>query len=348
MPSTAELQQQAIEHAKAGNFGEDALAANLELTRLDPRNEGAWTRLARCYLEGGRLDDATAALDSVLQLNPQNTIARNLQSEVTKQRVGFTATAAPRPRSRSASGRSARQAAAERQDAAAGFGRAEFIALGQLPPETAAEALGGRIESLLMAVNERPFAAKVVEARNRAGQSGSRLFRRNSFYPGSSGHLFAFHHGGRWEPQINLGFFAAPQWGRDSVRAGIGFNLSSTGADAERDAGQERTLVYFERFQQLVSSAWRQLLTDWMAAQGGFIQHGDHPPSTDLLPKDAVGWLINNRNPREVGWIFAGRWLFADRPEDAETMKDAGKLARWIDQTFTDLLPLWTSVYRGA
>jgi hypothetical protein len=348
MPSTAELQQRAIDHARAGNFGAEAIAANLELTKLDPRNEGAWTRLARCYLESGQLDEATAALDSVLQLNSQNTIARNLHAEVTKRRVGFTATAAPRARSRSSSGRSTRSAQERPGDFSAGFGRAEFIALGQLPPETAAEALAGRIESLLMAVNDRPFAAKVVEARNRAGQSGSRLFRRNSFYPGPSGHLFAFHHGGRWEPQINLGFFAAPQWGRDAVRAGIGFNLSSSGSDAERDAGQERTLVYFERFQQLVSSAWRQLLTDWMAASGGFIQHGDRPPAIDLLPKDAVEWLINSRNPREVGWIFAGRWLFADRPDDAETMRDAAKLARWIDQTFTDLLPLWTSVYRGA
>lgn len=347
MPSTAELQHRAVEYARAGNFGAEALAANLELTRLDPRNEGAWTRLARCYLETAQLDEAAAALDAVLQLNPQNTIGRNLQSEVTKRRVGFTL--APPSRSRSSSTRSVRRGAqAAERDLAAGFGRAEFIALGQLPPETAAEALGGRIESLLMAVNERPFAAKVVETRNRAGQSGSRLFRRNSFYPGPSGHLFAFHHGGRWEPQINVGFFAAPQWGRDAVRAGIGFNLSSTGADPEREAGQERTLVYFERFQQLVSSAWRHLLTEWMATNGGFIQHGDRPPSTDLLPKDAVGWLIGSHNAREVGWIFAGRWLFADRPDDAETMRDAGKLARWIDQTFTDLLPLWTSVYRGA
>jgi hypothetical protein len=141
-----------------------------------------------------------------------------------------------------------------------------------------------------MALNERPFADKVVEARHRAGQSGGRLFRRNSFYPGTAGHLYAFQHGGRWEPQLNLGFFAASRWGRNAIRAGIGFNLAQGEVDREREAGQERVLAHFDRFQQLVSSEWRQLLTEWMGAHGGFIQYGDRPPATDMLPKDAVDW----------------------------------------------------------
>jgi len=338
------LEQQAIDFAKRGDFAADAKRVNEELTRLAPSNQGGWTRLARCYLEVGQLDEATAALESALQLNAQNTIARSLQLEVTKRRTAITVRPAPTPKRRGASSRTEGSAPATGH----GFGRAEFAALGQLPPTTAVEALGPRIEALLMAVSERPFAAKVVEARNRAGRSGSKLFRRNSFHEGDAGHIFAFHHGGRWEPQINVGFFAAPQWGRDAIRAGIGFNLTGDGADRDREAGQERVLAHFERFQQLVSTAWRQLLTDWMASHAGFIQYGARPPAVDLLPKDAVAWLIETQNARELGWVFCGRWLFADRPDDAAIMSDAARLTRWIDQTFTELLPLWMSVFREA
>jgi hypothetical protein len=342
------LEQQAIDFAKRGDFGPDAKRANQELAQRAPTNQGAWTRLARCCMELGDLDEATAAIDAVLQLNPQNTIARNLQGEVTRRRTSNYASPASSGskaaiRARSASPRRASAARAP----TGGFGRAEFTALAHLSPAAAADALGPRIESLLMAINERPFAAKVVEARNRAGRSGSRLFRRNSFHAGGAGHIYAFHHGGRWEPQINVAWSAASHAGRDCMRAGIGFNLSKDGMDADREAGRERVMAHFERFQQHAGSMWRQLLTDWMGANGGFIQYGDKPPALELLPQDAVGWLIDSRNARELGWIFCGRWLFLDRADHAETLGDQAKLVRWIDQTFTDLLPLWTSVYRG-
>ena len=75
---------------ESGDFGALALATNLELAKIAPTNEGALTRLSRCYMEGGQLDEATATLDAALQLNPQNTIARSLQLEVTKRRVAST------------------------------------------------------------------------------------------------------------------------------------------------------------------------------------------------------------------------------------------------------------------
>ena len=85
----AQLQRRAIEFATSGNFGPDSLAANLELARLAPDNEGAWTRLSRCYMEGGQLDEATGALESVLAVNPRNSIARSLKIEVNKRRVSL-------------------------------------------------------------------------------------------------------------------------------------------------------------------------------------------------------------------------------------------------------------------
>jgi len=340
MTSQEDLQLRAVEFAKAGDFSSSALDVNLELTQLAPANEGAWTRLARCYMELGQLDEATTALDAVLQVNPQNTIARNLQNDVTKRRVGVTApVAAARTRPK----RAARGGAA-----VAGFGRPEFVALGQLQPAVAVESLAPRIEALLMALNDRPFADKAVETRNRAGRAGGKLYRRNSIYAGSSGYVYAFQHGGRWEPQLNVGFFSASQWERDAVCAGIGFNFAQSGSDPDREAGQERALDYFSHFQRLVSAEWRGLLTEWMEANGGFIQYRDKPPSTELLPKDAVAWLVNCQNPADVGWIFCGRWLFADRADSAENLADPRALTAWIEGSFNALLPLWSSLFRAT
>lgn len=340
------LEQKAIDFARRGDFGADAREANRELTQLAPANQGAWTRLARCCIELGLLDDANAALEKVLELNPQNTIARSLLQESIRREVRL---APPEPEAkRSKTSRAAKPKKSAAGAARAGFGRAQFAALGQLAPASALESLGPVLEALLMEVNTRPFAAKVVEARNRAGQSGTKLFRRNSFYAGGEGHLYAFHHGGRWEPQINVGFFAAPQWGRSAIRAGIGFNLTRSGADRDADAGQERVAAYYEQFQQHVGGEWKQLLSDWMSANGGFLQYADRQPATDMLPADAVDWLANNRNAVEQGWVFVGAWLFADRADDTERMEDPARLIGWMEQTFTDLLPLWTSLYRES
>ena len=82
-----DLQQRAVELAKSNSFGVEALDLNLQITRDDPSNQGAWTRLARCYLEQRRFADAAGALATVLDLNPSNTIAKSLLSEVTKRRA---------------------------------------------------------------------------------------------------------------------------------------------------------------------------------------------------------------------------------------------------------------------
>jgi tetratricopeptide (TPR) repeat protein len=339
MPSAAELQQRAIDFAKTGDFGSQALATNLELTRVAPTNEGAWTRLSRCYMEGGQLDQATAALDSVLQLNPQNSIARSLQIEVTRRRVAATAPVRT-PRARAP--RAPREEKSKRTSLG-GFGRAEFVALGQLAPAAALEALGGRVEALLMAINERPFASRAVETRNRAGQSGARLYRRNTIQAVGPGCLHAFHQGGRREPQLNVGFLSSTPWGRDAVRAGIGFDFKTDGTVSE----QERALAYFAQFQQLVSGAWRGFLSQWMGGAGGFIQLGERPPATDLLPNDALGALIGCQKPTELEWVFFGRWLFADRPHDADILGDGRRLVTWTEGSLSDLLPLWGSLFRG-
>jgi hypothetical protein len=322
---TAALEKRAIEFAKLGNFGTDALAVNRELTVAAPANQGAWTRLARCCLEQQQFEDAAAALGRALELNPSNGIAKSLQQEVIRRRAMTPV----------------------RSDAASGFTPQDFYTLGQLAPVDAARALGAKFESLLTSMNEQRTAARIVDARNRAGQSGSKLFRRNSFYPGHHGHLFAFHHGGRWEPQFNVGMFSANPWGADAFRIGIGFNMSPAGSDPDREAGQAGALAWFERFQQELASTWRGHVVDWMSKSSGFIQYGERGPAVDLLPKQAVDWVVNCRNPAGIGWVFAGRWLFLDNPGDAATLGETRKLVAAVEDTFAALFPLWLTVYNS-
>src|SRR3954471_19358418 len=318
-----DLQQRAIELAKDANFGVDALEVNLAITRVDATNQGAWTRLARCYLEQRRFADAAGALATVLELNPSNTIARSLLNEVTRRR----ATALP---------------AAE---VASGFGAHDFDALGHLAPPDAARALGPKLEALLLSVNDQRTSVRIVEARARAGESGSKLFHRNSYHARTSGHIYAYHHGGRREPQFNIGLFSRTQWGGNWIRVGVGFNLAPGARDNDTDDGQERILVRFEAFQRQIAGAWRSHLVQWMETSAGFIQYGNRGPAVDLIPKDAVEWMINCRNPAAQGWVFVGRWLSLDKPDEAKTMASMPKLVATVEDTFAALFPLWMSTY---
>src|SRR4029079_10035032 len=141
--TSMDLQQRAVELAKNNSFGSEALDVNLQITRTDPANQGAWTRLARCYMEQRRFADAAGALATVLDLNPSNTIAKSLMNEVTKRRA----------------------MALPAVDALSGFSAHDFDALAHLAPVEATRALGPKIETLLMSLNEQRTAARIVQLR---------------------------------------------------------------------------------------------------------------------------------------------------------------------------------------
>ena len=64
------LELQAVEFARQGNFGTDALQINVALSTAAPANQGVWTRLARCHMEQGQFGEAAGALDKALELTP--------------------------------------------------------------------------------------------------------------------------------------------------------------------------------------------------------------------------------------------------------------------------------------
>jgi tetratricopeptide (TPR) repeat protein len=316
-----DLERRALELIKLADFGEEAVRVNAAITELAPTNGAAWKRLGRCHLEQRRFDEAVSALRAALSLQPTDTIATNLLAEVRKQRA-LTPTAVERTTT--------------------GFGAREFAVIETLSPEEACRALSTRLESLFSAINSSSVAERIVAARQRHGETGSKLFHSNSCHAGGAGHIQACHHGGRREPQLNIGWYSHPPFPSSCFRAGIGFNLSP---DSDRGGGQERAIAAFERFQQTLARSWKRELTQWMAANAGFLQHGDGPPATDLAPERAIDWLLSCRNPGVAGWVFVGRWLFLDRPDDARVLGDRAKLGRFVDDAFRTLFPLWLSAY---
>ena len=84
-----------------------------------------------------------------------------------------------------------------------------------------------------------------------------------------------------------------------------------------------------------------------MSKTSGFIQYGDRGPALDMLPKQAVEWVVNCRNPAGIGWVFAGRWLFLDKAGDAETLGQTRALVAAAEDTFAALFPLWLAVYNS-
>jgi hypothetical protein len=321
------LERRALELMKQADFGPESVRVNAEIVELTPANESAWTRLGRCHMEQRQFDDSVAAFRAALALNPANRVATNLLTEVRRRRA-LTPTATER--------------------AGTGFSAREFAALETLPPAEACRALRPRIEALFEVVNASTIAAQIVDTRQRCGESGSKLFHANSFYSEAAGHIFAFHHGGRWEPQFNIGWFSSPPRPQSCVRIGLGFSLSVAGRDPDRAAAQERVLASFERFQRTLEKSWRRELARWMGASGGFIQYADHAPAVELLPERAVEWLLNCRNAAALEWIFVGRWLFLDNPDDAKILGHRAPLAKAIDETLTALYPLWLGAYTGS
>src|SRR5262245_8740018 len=322
-----ELERRAIDLTRRGDFGPDALRLNAEIVERAPQNQSAWTRLGRCHMEQRQFDEAVTALRSALAINPSNAIATNLLTEVRRRRA-MTPTATSRM--------------------STGFSTREFTILETLPPEEARRALAPRIEALFDSINATSIAARIVESRQRQGETGTKLFHANSCYSHASGHMFAFHHGGRWEPQFNLGWFTNPPFDDSCRRVGLGFDLSApAGRDPDRVAGHDQILRLFERFQQTVEKSWKRELARWMAGNTGFIQYANNGPARELLPERAVEWLINCRSAAAQQWIFVGRWLFLDKSDDAKILNERAKLASLVEDTFRVLYPIWQTTYGG-
>ena len=131
------LERRALELMKQADFGPESIRVNAEIVELSPRDEGAWTRLGRCYLEQRQFDEAVTALRAALAINPTKTIATNLLAEVRKRRA-LTPTAVER--------------------ATTGFSAREFALIEALAGDELLQALRPRMEVLFDTLNATSVA----------------------------------------------------------------------------------------------------------------------------------------------------------------------------------------------
>ncbi|HEY3381504.1 MAG TPA: tetratricopeptide repeat protein [Vicinamibacterales bacterium] len=355
MPST---QERARALAIAQDFGPESLELNRQLVAENPDDTGSRTRLARCLLEAGRLDESETEYREVLRRDPRHLIAGGglaaverlrhpMQVEVTPTRVRRAPRVAkdtePRP-VRAATAPAA--APAEPVPLSfAGFEKRAFTELCLCARGDIAARFGPRVQDLLRRVNTLGSAVEAASVRE-AGHK--QLFRvSRSDVHAQHGHWFAFSHGGRWEPQFNIGMFGGSRHGDDWLRVGVGFNLNDRGHDADRAAGLVRVRAHFRHFQSLLSSPRGSLYSGWMIKEEGRLQGLDGSPRPD--PKDVPQGVeaLLHADPGCGELIFFGKWLTPDQPEDAAVLADPVELVRTIDRVITGLLPLWRALWEN-
>jgi hypothetical protein len=345
--------------ALAQDFGAEALELNARLAAANPGDIASRTRLARCYLEAGRLEEAEVEYREVLRLDPRNRIAAGGVEAVERLRhKDDEPVARPRARRRSPSRagttlhRDERPVARRQGEAGAddallsepvpqvfsGFGPAEFAELLRCPRGHVQACFGPRVIDFVKRVNVLQPCTEMAALR----EAGKRqLFRlaRTDVHPQAGG-WFVFNYGGRWEPQVNIAMSAAPTAGASWLRVGIGFNLEERG-DGDGGAGREQARGHFERFQRFLTSSRRSLFLGWMVREDGRIQHNHGAPRTDLRePSQAASFIVDASSDR-TDWLFFGKWLSPDRAADAATLADPVALVRVIDRALGGLLPLW-------
>ncbi|MGH8065303.1 MAG: tetratricopeptide repeat protein [Candidatus Entotheonellia bacterium] len=81
----SDIRQRAQSLALAGDWGETAIQLNTRMLEIDDRAADAYTRLARCFREQGRLSAAREMYTQVLTFDSGNLIARNNLAKIEKE-----------------------------------------------------------------------------------------------------------------------------------------------------------------------------------------------------------------------------------------------------------------------
>jgi hypothetical protein len=127
--------------------------------------------------------------------------------------------------------------------------------------------------------------------------------------------------------------------------AGIGFHLANDGADSVAGGGVNDVRRHFRRFQEILGSPSRSLFLGWMVKENGLVELDGSGPRMDLRQPAETADLLAGCDPDRTAWVFFGKWLLAERADDAAVLADPVELVRTIDRAFTGLLPLWRALW---
>jgi tetratricopeptide (TPR) repeat protein len=356
MPSA---QDRARVLAIAQDFGAEALELNRQLVAADPSDAASRTRLGRCYLETGRLDEAEAEYREVLRLDPKNRIAAGGLEAVERSRHAGDATIeqvkvrrtprAPRervssPRSSSTSGPVAVSSLGPVPSIFGGFQARDFTELTLCPRNEVAARFAPRVVDLMRRVNALQTSAEIAAIREPGKRQLFRLSRAE--VRGRAAHWFVHNAGGRWEPQFNIGMYGGRERSSDWLRIGLGYNLSDSGRESDAEEGIRAAREHFRRFQAVLASPRRSLLSGWLIKEGGFIEQNADGPRLDLRDASQAAEVLAAADVEHTRWAFAGKWLSPASAEDAAVLADPVSLVRTIDRVFAGLLPLWRALWQ--
>jgi len=353
-------QERARELAVAQNFGPEALDLNKQLVSSNPADHASRTRLARCLLEAGHVEEAEAEYREVLRLDPKSRIAANGLEAIQQQRrraeltaMGLpevpTVSRAPRRAATSSAPRPVESARASLRGQSVpqvfnGFHRRDFAELQLCPRGEIQERFAPRVVDLIRRVNALDSSREIAGVREPGRRQLFRLGRADVH--ALAGHWFVFNLGGRWEPQFNLGMYGGVRKGGDWLRIGMGFNLSERGNDPDPAAGLRAARDHFRHFQAILGSPKRSLFLGWMIKENGLIQHDDGAgPRLDLADASRALEVVLHADPTRTEWVFFGKWLSPDREQDVAVLADPVSLVRTIDRAFIGLLPLWRALW---
>jgi hypothetical protein len=338
--------------ALAQDFGSEALRINEALVAANSADAASRTRLARCYREAGRLEDAEAQYREVLRLDPKNRIAAGgLQAIEQARRPALAlpqtpAVRAPRTGRGQAPGRTEPAPRAVLPAAPmvfSGFHARDFAELRFCDAREVRARFGPRVVDLVKRVNALTSSQEIASVREPGRRQLFRASRTDVF--ADTAHWSVHNAGGRWEPQFNLGMYADRGRTGDWLRAGIAFHLADDGWGADDGGGPTEARRRFRDFQRLLESPTRSLFLGWMIRDNGFVEVGRSGPRVDLRQASQASDLLAGCDPDRTSWVFFGKWLSAGDAGDAAVLADPVQLVRVIDRVFLGLLPLWRAMW---
>jgi hypothetical protein len=343
--------------AIAQDFGAEAFELNRQLVEADPADLASRTRLARCLVEAGRLEEGEAEYREVLRLDPKNRIASGGLEAVERRRHQGEPAAEPVRVRRTVRAAGGREAAPRRTTTASapsaslgatpaifsGFDKRAFTELQVCPRGDVQARFAPRVIDLVRRVNALQSSAEIAAIREPGKRQLFRLSRAEVH--ARAGHWFVFNAGGRWEAQFNIGMYGGRDRSSDWLRVGLGFDMSDAGRDTGGDEGVRDVRDRFRRFQELLASPRRSLLSGWLIKEGGYVEVGSTGPRLDLKEASQATEALAAASADATSWAFAGKWLSPEREDDAAILADPVSLVRTIDRTFVGLLPLWRALH---
>ena len=102
-------------------------------------------------------------------------------------------------------------------------------------------------------------------------------------------------------------------------------------------------------FQSLARTALKSELTTLLSRPRSIVEHGDDVPDLRLATgAQAVSWLTSLKYPDLERWVFFGRRLLYEAPDDREVLGDIRQIAQFVAEEFQAWHGVWAKIWAAA